>query len=323
MRRVRPTALVAAASALLPGAVCGAACAALFGALLGAIFVVPAGAEGWAGFYTPTARPAAAAPVAPSGPLPAPTLPGGALSAPTLHSATAPGSEVCLRAILDAQARYAIPGNLLLAVGLQEAGLKRSGRLTVWPWTVNAAGDGRMFESAGKAKAWVRERQAAGVSSIDIGCMQVNLRWHPDAFQSLDQAFDPATNVDYAARFLKDLYDRTGNWLKAAGSYHSFNEAARNRYLAGLTRNLEVANARAPEFARRLGPAQLMTASAPAAPGATVHHAPRPASDPEPQIPQPGIGWWAALSDRSDAPRVSIYSARELQPVLPAFRQEF
>lgn len=252
----------------------------------------PAVAEGWAGFYTPTERPASPAAKAPSRPV------------------LAVGGDACLGAILAAQDRYGIPGNLLLAVGLQEAGLKRSGKLTVWPWTVNAAGDGRMFKTADKAKEWVRARQAAGVDSIDVGCMQVNLRWHPDAFVSLDQAFDPVANVDYAARFLKDLYSRTGNWMKAAGSYHSFNEQARTRYLTRLTRNLEVANASAPDFAKRLE-GSVTLAAAPA---------PRPA---EPKLPQPGIGWWAALSDGADAPRVSIYSARALQPVLPNFKQEF
>ncbi|GHD99292.1 hypothetical protein U879_09350 [Defluviimonas sp. 20V17] len=275
----------------------------LAASLLTALAAVPAGADGWAGFYTPTERPDPPAAVSA-----APGSPAGRRARPVVSA------DACLSAIMSAQARYDIPGNLLLAVGLQEAGLKRGGRLTVWPWTVNAAGDGRMFDTADRAKAWVRARQAAGVTSIDVGCMQVNLRWHPDAFTSLDQAFDPAANVDYAARFLRDLHARTGNWLKAAGSYHSLNDKARNRYLASLSRNIEVANARAPGLADRLG-ARVLTASAAAPPAA----APQPAA-PE---PQPGIGWWAALSGGADAPRVSIYSTHALQPVLPNFRQEF
>jgi hypothetical protein len=59
--------------------------------------------------------------------------------------------------------------------------------------------------------------------SIDIGCAQVNLMHHPDAFASLEQAFDPMANADYAARFLKQLRDTQagGNWMTAAGYYHS------------------------------------------------------------------------------------------------------
>lgn len=286
----------------------------------------PAAAEGWAGFYTPTERPVPPAPPA----LPASaaaSLPSGpaAAQAQAQRLAQGVGGDACLGAILAAQTRYDIPGNLLLAVGLQEAGLRQGGKLTVWPWTVNAAGDGRMFETPDRAKAWVRERQAAGVNSIDVGCMQVNLRWHPEAFVNLDQAFDPAANVDYAARFLRDLYAKTGNWLKAAGSYHSFNDEQRNRYLASLTRNIEVANIRAPVFAGRLGAAVLTAAARAPSAGypAAPAYAPAPATPPEPKLPQPGIGWWAALSDSADAPRVSIYSARALQPVLPNFKQEF
>ena len=63
--------------------------------------------------------------------------------------------------------------------------------------------------------------QARGIQSIDVGCMQVNLMHHPDAFPSLDMAFDPQANAAYAARFLKELYAQTGDWTKATALYHS------------------------------------------------------------------------------------------------------
>ena len=44
---------------------------------------------------------------------------------------------------------------------------------------------------------------------------------HPDAFASLDQAFDPAANAAYAARFLRQLYGQAGAWPKAVAAYHS------------------------------------------------------------------------------------------------------
>jgi hypothetical protein len=46
---------------------------------------------------------------------------------------------------------------------------------------------------------------------------------HPRAFASLEEAFDPATNADYAARYLSGLYrDEAGrNWNIAVGLYHS------------------------------------------------------------------------------------------------------
>jgi transglycosylase-like protein with SLT domain len=68
---------------------------------------------------------------------------------------------------------------------------------------------------------FVADKLAGGVESIDVGCMQINLKHHPDAFSSLDDAFDPAANVAYGADFLKSLHDQTNGWLAAARRYHS------------------------------------------------------------------------------------------------------
>ncbi len=72
--------------------------------------------------------------------------------------------------------------------------------------------------------------QARGVQSIDVGCMQVNLLYHPSAFATLDQAFDPAPNASYAARFLRSLYARLGDWPEAAAAYHSFTPGPNAQY---------------------------------------------------------------------------------------------
>ncbi len=51
--------------------------------------------------------------------------------------------------------------------------------------------------------------------------MQINLLHHPTAFANLDAAFDPPTNAAYAARFLRSLYARAGEWTLATAWYHS------------------------------------------------------------------------------------------------------
>ncbi|HJO71542.1 MAG: hypothetical protein QF450_07035 [Rhodospirillales bacterium] len=63
----------------------------------------------------------------------------------------------------------------------------------------------------------MRRLSARGVRNIDVGCMQVNLLYHKDAFATLEEAFEPASNAAYAARFLKDLYATSGSWSAAAG----------------------------------------------------------------------------------------------------------
>jgi hypothetical protein len=67
-----------------------------------------------------------------------------------------------------------------------------------WPWAIDADGVGQFFATKAQAVAAVAALQAQGVHSIDVGCMQVNLMHHPDAFMSLDQAFDPTANTAFA-----------------------------------------------------------------------------------------------------------------------------
>jgi soluble lytic murein transglycosylase-like protein len=66
-----------------------------------------------------------------------------------------------------------------------------------------------------------RGNHARGARSYDVGCFQINYRWHGQHFASLDQMFDPDANAAYAARFLSELYAEFGDWSRAAGAYHS------------------------------------------------------------------------------------------------------
>jgi hypothetical protein len=115
-----------------------------------------------------------------------------------------------------------MPAGLLGAVAKVETGRRApDGSVQPWPWSYNAAGDGRYAASNAEALQEVRAIQARGVRSIDIGCMQVNLLHHPDAFPSLEAGFDPTTNVAYAVRYLRSLHARTGDWHQAVALYHS------------------------------------------------------------------------------------------------------
>jgi hypothetical protein len=148
--------------------------------------------------------------------------------------------SACRRAIAAIEPGSGLPPGLLLAIALVESGRAHpaTGRVEPWPWAYNAAGEGRLPPTRGVARAEVEARQAAGVRSIDVGCMQVNLAHHPDAFPSLDRAFDPETNVRYAARFLRSLYARSGDWPQAIAGYHS------GEALRGLDYHRRVALAR-------------------------------------------------------------------------------
>ena len=134
---------------------------------------------------------------------------------------SAPRSRNCEEAIERVERLLGIPPGLLLAVGRVEAGLGTGGPPRVWAWTINAAGRPMRFGSRRYAVSTVRVLIAQGVRSIDVGCVQVNLKHHPQAFETLDEAFDPDINVAYGARFLLQLYARTGSWDEAVGRYHA------------------------------------------------------------------------------------------------------
>jgi hypothetical protein len=129
---------------------------------------------------------------------------------------------LCAAAIAAAERDSGMPVGLLGAIAKVETGRRApDGSVQPWPWSYNAAGDGRYAASNAEALQEVSAIQARGVRSIDIGCMQVNLLHHPQAFASLEAGFDPATNVAYAVRFLRELHARTGDWNQAVAMYHS------------------------------------------------------------------------------------------------------
>jgi hypothetical protein len=143
---------------------------------------------------------------------------------------------MCAKATNRVERDEGIPRQLLRAISKAESGRFHNGKQVVmaWPWTVMAEGRGRYLDTKAEAIAEVESLRARGVKNIDVGCMQVNLQYHPGAFASLDDAFDPLTNVSYAASFLKRLASEQGSWAKAAAYYHSQNPARYRSYRAKI-----------------------------------------------------------------------------------------
>lgn len=137
--------------------------------------------------------------------------------------AYAAGTSPCLAAASTAELEWNLPTGILAAIGRVESGRWDPGtrRAEPWPWTANVAGAGRYYATVTDAVADVAREQASGVRSVDVGCFQVNLMHHPNAFATLDEAFDPLVNARYAARFLTGLRANAGAWDVAVGQYHS------------------------------------------------------------------------------------------------------
>ncbi|GAC1347270.1 MAG: hypothetical protein NVSMB18_31770 [Acetobacteraceae bacterium] len=129
----------------------------------------------------------------------------------------------CDAAIAAAERPGGLPDKLLPAIARVESGRldAATGRVRPWPWTINVEGTGHFYDSKVQVVQAVQELLARGVRSIDVGCMQVNLMHHPRAFAGLDEAFDPAANARYAAKFLTGLYHQAKDWNLATGWYHS------------------------------------------------------------------------------------------------------
>ncbi len=145
-------------------------------------------------------------------------------------------SAICDSAAEVASRESGVPMDVLRAISLTETGRKADGEFRPWPWTVNMEGIGKWFDDVSSAQQYVDRHFARGARSFDVGCFQINFKWHGAAFGSLEDMFDPVTNARYAARFLKELYQEFGDWSKAAGAYHSRTPKFARKYMARFDR---------------------------------------------------------------------------------------
>ena len=158
---------------------------------------------------------------------------GAALCMATLPLAAAAAVEldpVCASATARVASETGVPQEVLAAISLTETGRHSDGATRSWPWTVNSEGEGFWFDSREEALGFARSELAQGTVSFDVGCFQINYRWHGENFASVEEMFDPVANARYAARFLTDLYAEFGDWSQAAGAYHSRTQVYAQKY---------------------------------------------------------------------------------------------
>lgn len=195
--------------------------------------------------------------------------------AAVLSALTAPSAQadVCGRMAAQQERAENVPPGLVRAVALAESGRwsPKRGRSLAWPWTVTSGSDGFYLPTKAAALAKVRELQAAGRRNIDVGCMQINLIYHGDAFRSLEEALDPASNVAYGTKFLKTLRLETRSWARATAHYHSRHPARGRAYRARVFRLWQ-------ELRRR--PSNLRAAASPGA-APSLLNLPSPAAGPD------------------------------------------
>jgi hypothetical protein len=121
-----------------------------------------------------------------------------------------------------------------------EAGRKTvTGEYMPWTWTLNDTGEGLFFDTRQAALDYLQVAVNAGDHSVDVGCMQVNTKWHMDGFFNLADMLDPVQNADYAASFLLDLFAAHQSWDGAVKHYHSSDPAKNVQYHSRVLGELE------------------------------------------------------------------------------------
>ena len=150
--------------------------------------------------------------------------------------AAARPSNACESHIIAAAKKYDIPVGVLYAVGLAETGHRGS----LQPFALNIAGKAVFPTSLGDALSEFQRYYDQGERLIDIGCMQINFRYHGNRFSDVESMFNPAANVAYAAKYLAELKKSQGSWAMAVARYHAGpdNDAAQKRYICTVITNL-------------------------------------------------------------------------------------
>jgi len=141
-------------------------------------------------------------------------------------------SQLCDQSIEIVAQNSFVPREIIYKIARLESGRHVNGRHVSWPWSINNGGKGYFLKDSTTALSMLSSLVAQGKTNIDVGCMQLNIRWHAEFFDSLRQMMNPSDNVRYAVRYLEQLYKETGSWEKAVKFYHSRNAKFNSVYYA-------------------------------------------------------------------------------------------
>jgi hypothetical protein len=127
-------------------------------------------------------------------------------------------------------AETGVSPTILAAIALKESARNKK----PWPWTLNVHGKGYFYNTRQETYEALQRFQHAGFTSIDVGPMQVNIKFNGRYFASTWDATDPKTNIQVAAEILKKNYNSTGSVESAIAHYHSKTPHLSEKYLKGV-----------------------------------------------------------------------------------------
>ena len=131
------------------------------------------------------------------------------------------------RLITEQEKRNNIPSGLLLAIATVESGSE--------PYALNIQGKSVIARNKREAASLIHEALAEGITNIDVGVMQLNIKWHRENFNSIEEMLEPKQNIEYAASFLLTLHKKYGDWHRAVRFYHSSRAEYYRKYSRKIT----------------------------------------------------------------------------------------
>lgn len=109
---------------------------------------------------------------------------------------------------------------LIYSVALAESAKANSNRdLGPHPWTLRA--DKAFYSSSKEDAEKTLSQLLKQTKSVDVGLMQVNVRWHGHKVSKPSDLLDPSINMKVGATFLAEMINSTPDDLELAiGKYH-------------------------------------------------------------------------------------------------------
>jgi soluble lytic murein transglycosylase-like protein len=135
----------------------------------------------------------------------------------------------CRSHVTAAEQRHRIPRGLLHAVAMTES--------TYNPLALNIEGRSVGVPDVDQALKRIRLAQDQGIQNISIGCLQILVKYHVHRVGSTRNLIEPATNAAYGARYLRELYNQTGDWWRAVARYHTSDPEKQAIYLCRVYAN--------------------------------------------------------------------------------------
>ena len=140
-------------------------------------------------------------------------------------------NEICKIITNKVEKKLKLPQKLLTSISLVETGRVTKNKHYTWPWSANVEGQSYYFNNKESMIKFLKIKIQNKITNFDVGCMQINYKYHIKKESNLELFVDPNYNVNWAGIFLKELYKKHKSWNKAISRYHSSNKLRMKSYL--------------------------------------------------------------------------------------------